>query len=309
MNERYLKYESKINTRYLKDTILNASYMCDRKNPAYKPILSNDELENLLSNQSQIQANKQKIFENLVWYAAYISQHSYRVRYKILYENVEYVEYLQFALECLWFSLDRYDAKLYKCSIYTYVLNDYRFRIRQHIESMYNALGIPRSVLIDKYKSVLKSLVMEDKNINYIFDMSDETFYNIYGCKRKSFLCYAAGINVISLDSYIDNDSKNKTSVIDTLADKYSEEVYKLIDAKFLIEDIRNAVLKRWKRCRNIYRDYKIFEEYATTNITYEDLGNKYDVTFEAIRQIINRFRWRLRNTRYVERILNEEDK
>ena len=306
MNERYLKYESKIDTRYLKDTILNMSYLYDRKHTMYKPILTNDELDSLLSNQSQIQANKQKIFDNLVWYAVYIAQHSYWDRYKVLYKNVEYGEYLQFALECMWFALDRYDAKLYNCSIYTYLINDYRFRIRRHIENMYNSLGINCNILTDKYKSILKSLAIENRDINYIFDMSDESFNNIYGCKRKSFLCYAAGINIISLDDYINDE--NTMTVSDTLADKYGEEIYKLIDAKFVIEDIRNAVLKRWKNCKNIYRDYKIFEEYATTNATYADLGRKYNITREGIRVIIRRFKYRLTNTKNAKRILDEED-
>ena len=306
MNERYLKYESKIDTRYLKDTILSTSYLCDRKNSAYKPILTNDELDCLLSNQSQIQANKQKIFDNLVWYAAYIAQHSYWNRYKVLYKNVEYDEYLQFALECMWFALDRYDAKLYNCSVYTYLLNDYRFRIRKHIEDMYNSLGLHHNMQTDKYKSILKSLAIENRDINYIFDMSDESFNDIYGCKRKSFLCYVAGINVISIDDYM--DSGNTITVSDTLADKYSEEIYKLIDAKFVIEDIRNAVLKRWKKSKNIYRDYKIFEEYTTTNMTYADLGRKYGITREGIRVVIRKFKWRLKNTKTAKRILDEED-
>lgn len=306
MNERYLKYESKIDARYLKDTILNTSYLCDRKNTTYKPTLTNNEIDSLLSNQSQIQANKQKIFDNLVWYAVYIAQHSYWNRYKVLYKNVEYNEYLQFALECMWFALDRYDAKLYNCSIYTYLINDYRFRIRKHIEDMYNSLGIRHNSLTDKYKSILKSLAIENRDINYIFDMSDESFNDIYGCKRKSFLCYVAGINIISIDDYINGE--NTMTVSDTLADKYSEEVYKLIDAKLVIEDIRNAVLKRWKKCRKIYRDYKIFEEYATTNISYADLGRRYGITREAIQQILFKFKWRLKNTKTAKRILDEED-
>lgn len=306
MNERYLKYESKIDTRYLKNTILNVSYLCDRKYTMYKPILTNNELDNLLSNQSRIQANKQKIFDNLVWYAVYITQYSYWDRYKILYKNVEYNEYLQFALECMWFALDRYDAKLYNCSIYTYLINDYRFRIRRHIEDIYDSFGLRHNTLIDKYKSILKSLAIEDRDINYIFDISDETFNNIYGCKRKTFLCYVACMNIISLDDYIDNEN---ITMSDTLADKYSEEIYKLIDAKFVIEDIRNAVLKKWKRCKNIYRDYKIFEEYATTNVTYADLGRKYNITREGIRVIIRKFKWRMQNTRNVRQILDEEDK
>lgn len=307
MNERYLKYKSKIDARYLKDTILNISYLCDRKNTTYKPTLTNDELDSILSNQSQIQANKQKIFDNLVWYAAYIAQYSYWDRYKALYKNVEYDEYLQFALECMWFALDRYDAKLYNCSIYTYLINDYKFRIRKYIEDTYNSLGIHHNSLTDKYKSILKSLAIENRDINYIFDMSDESFNNIYGCKRKSFLCYVAGINIISLDDYINDE--NTMTVSDTLADKYGEEIYKLIDAKFVIEDIRNAVFKRWKKYKNIYRDYKIFEEYATTNATYADLGRKYDVTREGIRVIIRKFKWRLINTKNAKRILDEEDK
>jgi len=308
MNERYLKYESKIDVRYLKDTILNTSYLYDKKSTTYKPILTNNELDSLLSNQSRIQANKQKIFDNLVWYAVYIAQHSYWDRYRVLYKNVEYNEYLQFALECMWFALDKYDAKLYNCSIYTYLINDYRFRIRTYIEDTYNSLGIQHSTLINKYKSILKSLTIENRDIDYIFDMSDESFNNIYGCKRNSFLCYVAGIDIISLDDYINDE--NKMTVLDTLADKYSEEIYKLIDAKFVIEDIRNAVLKRWKNVKNIYRDYKIFEEYATTNITYADLGRKYGgISKQGIRVIINNFKYRIRNTKKFIRILDEEDK
>ena len=77
MNERYLKYESKINTRYLKDTILNASYMCDRKNSAYKPVLSNDELakieaEVLLFKESICEVNFYSIHYHNIYLDKYI---------------------------------------------------------------------------------------------------------------------------------------------------------------------------------------------------------------------------------------------
>ena len=308
MNERYLKYREKINTRYLVDTILNASYLCDKTNSLFKPELSEDELNSLLITKETIKANKQKIFNNLVWYAAYFSQQVYFKRYMILYKNVEYSEYLQFALERLWFCLDKYDAEPFNCSIYTYVLNDYRFRIRNHIGDEYSALGIKHNATVDRYKSILKGLIIENQDIKDIINMTDEKFESIYGENRKKFLCYIAGINVISLDTFLDPTVKNSGTIGDTyLSDPYSEKMYRIIDARFTINDIESAVLKRFKHHRNIYRDLKIYEEYAMTNITLRELARRYGLTFEAIRQILRRFEFKLKQMNKYRR-LNEEE-
>jgi len=116
-----------------------------------------------------------------------------------------------------------------------------------------------------------------------------------------------AGINVISLENLLNPNDKNSKSIKDTINDSYSEEFYKVIDARFIIKDIEKAILKRYKNYKFIQRDLQIFEEFAITNITYRELACKYGVSKQAIHQILQRFKYRLKNSTSLKRMQEEE--
>lgn len=305
MNERYLKYKGMINTHLLSDTILCTSYLYKESSPLYQPILSEKELKFLLSNKNSILSNKDIIFNNLVWYAVYISQQVWYKRYKTLYRHVDYQEYLQYSLECLWLCLDRYNTEK-TTSIYTYVLNDYAYRIRSHIEELYNSLGIKRNSLVDRYRSILHQMMVDDKDIKSFIDMSDEQFDKLYGVNKNNFLCYVAGIQVTSIDSFIQGTERR---IADTLHDDYyGENILSILDARFTIQDIEEQVIRKYSKRKTIYRDIKLFNEYSTTDISYVELGKKYGITKQAVHQILVKLRKEFKVNRIVKSILYPED-
>ena len=189
----YIGRINKIDKRIIKNSILNDTWIYDRKYNQYK---AHDTVqENMLwtlynSDRSSIE-NRNLLYNGYVWYAAYIAFYEY---IKKVDNFIEFNDILSGCLELLLVCIEKYDMTYeHNCGIptasfYTYYANVVHKEL-SYILAPLRCEILSKSVF-SRFSSVLNFMRYYNETISDINEMTEEEYLSKYGRKfsKNSFI-------------------------------------------------------------------------------------------------------------------------
>ena len=297
-------YESrvgKIPKKYIKNTVLNSTWLADNTISYCKPI-DDDELHPLLDKYSKTKDKTigSKLYDGLVWYAAYLASIMYE-KYKRYYPSSEYSDYLSNCLERLALKIDDWDpSKSNGATFYTRFVNDIKFSIITYLHEYYGE-GICKRGIITNATVIMAKIRNSGYNVRDALNLDEDEFKFKFGSTKKRLLSYLTHRETVSGNTPIMQSSEVVGEMFDTIEDKNSSFPDKIVD-KVLSDEICKLAEEKFK---HRYMYFLIWKDYKSGNYTLTDLADKYyngDRTRERIRQIINTVDERImRNPKYID--------
>ena len=210
----------------------------------------------------------------------------------------------------LYDAIDKFDYKKgYKFS--TYASNWIKLRITNEMYDKDNTIRIPKytNYNITIYKRVynkLRQILNREPTDIEIAENSNLTINEISYIK----LSYCT---LISLDSPIKEDGN--TTIGELIPDKNNEDIEYLVEKnneKIIINEIINKTVKNERELTIIQMRYGLGN--YSKEYTLEQIGEKFDLTRERVRQILYKIELRikkelLKENYYIENIYNEQKK
>lgn len=209
----------------------------------------------------------------------------------------------------LYDAIDKFDYKKgYKFS--TYASNWIKLRITNEMYDKDNTIRIPKytNYNITIYKRVynkLRQILNREPTDIEIAENSNLTINEISYIK----LSYCT---LISLDSPIKEDGN--TTIGELIPDKNNEDIEYLVEKnneKLIINEIINKIIKNERELTIIQMRYGLGN--YSKEYTLEQIGEKFDLTRERVRQILYKIELRIKKEllkeNYNENIYNEQKK
>lgn len=209
----------------------------------------------------------------------------------------------------LYDAIDKFDYKKgYKFS--TYASNWIKLRITNEMYDKDNTIRIPKytNYNITIYKRVynkLRQILNREPTDIEIAENSNLTINEISYIK----LSYCT---LISLDSPIKEDGN--TTIGELIPDKNNEDIEYLVEKnneKIIINEIINKTVKNERELTIIQMRYGLGN--YSKEYTLEQIGEKFDLTRERVRQILYKIELRIKKEllkeNYIENIYNEQKK
>lgn len=209
----------------------------------------------------------------------------------------------------LYDAIDKFDyKKWYKFS--TYASNWIKLRITNEMYDKDNTIRIPKytNYNITIYKRVynkLRQILNREPTDIEIAENSNLTINEISYIK----LSYCT---LISLDSPIKEDGN--TTIGELIPDKNNEDIEYLVEKnneKIIINEIINKTVKNERELTIIQMRYGLGN--YSKEYTLEQIGEKFDLTRERVRQILYKIELRIKKEllkeNYIENIYNEQKK
>lgn len=209
----------------------------------------------------------------------------------------------------LYDAIDKFDHKKgYKFS--TYASNWIKLRITNEMYDKDNTIRIPKctNYNITIYKKVynkLRQILNREPTDIEIAENSNLTINEISYIK----LSYCT---LISLDSPIKEDGN--TTIGELIPDKNNEDIEYLVEKnneKLIINEIINKIIKNERELTIIQMRYGLGN--YSKEYTLEQIGEKFDLTRERVRQILYKIELRIKKEllkeNYNENIYNEQKK
>ena len=209
----------------------------------------------------------------------------------------------------LYDAIDKFDYKKgYKFS--TYASNWIKLRITNEMYDKDNTIRIPKytNYNITIYKRVynkLRQILNREPTDIEIAENSNLTINEISYIK----LSYCT---LISLDSPIKEDGN--TTIGELIPDKNNEDIEYLVEKnneKLIINEIINKIIKNERELTIIQMRYGLGN--YSKEYTLEQIGEKFDLTRERVRQILYKIELRIKKEllkeNYIENIYNEQKK
>ena len=209
----------------------------------------------------------------------------------------------------LYDAIDKFDYKKgYKFS--TYASNWIKLRITNEMYDKDNTIRIPKytNYNITIYKRVynkLRQILNREPTDIEIAENSNLTINEISYIK----LSYCT---LISLDSPIKEDGN--TTIGELIPDKNNEDIEYLVEKnneKIIINEIINKTVKNDRELTIIQMRYGLGN--YSKEYTLEQIGEKFDLTRERVRQILYKIELRIKKEllkeNYIENIYNEQKK
>lgn len=301
-NRYHIGRYDKVTENEISESILCTTWFSNNSISTFKPFENDTELENTLksylNDKKQNKVLKDRLFNGLAWWAAYLA-HFARLKYWNL--TNDYQHYLGYALSRLWECLKTYDPS-FNCSIYTYVLNDYNFRVRRFTEEMYSPELYKTSLRI-RMRSVLNKAIQLNLSFNDLERMDDNEFDEMFCINKKTFILALAAKNVSSLNEFLSLEEGCSVEKQDVMEDPYTSTFADRVCANFDIQEIYDLA-------RDLYstseRNYNIWKMYVSGDYTLQEIGNKYGMTRERIRQIFKKTNDKLKCNRRVKDIMEQ---
>lgn len=298
-NQPYWKGRiDKIDKKDFVDTVLKDTWIVDNTKSLYKPCDTEQEFQNLLTayvnNKDNLEL-RNIVFNKSLWFAAYISVFARQKYGRTFTWDMDH--YLGFAMKRLWEDIKLFNPKE-NASFYTYVLNDYSFRIRKETEDVYGNNHMTTGVRI-RMNTVLFRAIKIGMSFNDLKEMDDEEFYDVFETKKSLFLKMIAFKDLDSLNRAINEQDGSVSELQDYFHDEYSSTFVDRIITKMTLSEIYELAEKMYSS--NV-RNYHIWKDYMTTDMTLEEVGEKYgNMSRERIRQIVTKTNKALRSKRKVK--------
>jgi DNA-directed RNA polymerase specialized sigma subunit len=232
-----------------------------------------------------------KLFNHFLVLALYMANIQC-IKYSKICDDIE--SYISFNVERLMYTIKRYNPEM-NTSFPTYFINESKFQIRSYLNAFYS-----NDILTPVVKNNLDAVLYRIEAYNYTIDdvlkLSDLEFKTKFNMSKKNFMkkLNAKIINFTDIEAkYLENGDED-----------YSFES-KIIDESSSYDNIYRIMLERCEKFlrskpriskRNIdiwlmyYREYRAY--------TYDEIGRKYNLTRERIRQILWQLNTKLRNSK-----------
>lgn len=285
-------YESrvtKIPKKYIVNSILNTTWLADNNINYCKPIVD-DDLHVLLDkyNKDRDKAIKSKIYNGLVWYAAYIGYYMYD-KYKKYYPSSEYSDYLSHCLERLSLKIDDWDpSKSNGATFYTRFVDDIKFSIVTYLYEYYGE-GLCKRSVISTGNSILNKIHSCGSSVKDVLNLDENEFKNRFNMSKKRFLSYLTHKETVSGNTPVSLQSDDSFELFDTIKDERSSSLEERMINNILSDEIFKLAKTKFK---NKIEYFLIWRDYKSGGHTLTSLAEKYydgDRTRERIRQIINK--------------------
>ena len=286
----------KLNKKVFADTLLVDTWIVNNKSSIFKPFDTESEFKDLLNAYLRNRDDnglRVQVFNRSLWYAAYISIFA-RQNYGRTF-TWDMNHYLGFAMKRLWEDIKVFNPD--ESSFYTYILNDYSLRIRRETEEIYGRDNLTAGVRI-RMKVIMNKAIKLGLSFSEICEMPKEEFYEIFEANKDLFIKMLAFKDIDSLNRSINESDGDCTEYGSTLEDPYSSSFAERLVKDMSIQEIYDMAEKMYS---SNLRNYKIWKEYVTTGTTYEDIGKKYNLSRERVRQILNKTNNALKGKRKVK--------
>lgn len=287
-------YESrviKIPRKYIMNSILKYTWLANTSINYCKPI-DDEELPKLLDQYSVTKdANiKNKLYNGLVWYAAYIAYFMY-IKYCMRYPSVEYEDYLSRCLERLMCKIDDWNSsKSNGASFYTRLLDDVIYSIQPYLNEI-GTNGLCKRNLTEFAIKTMRKISYKGYTVHSAISLDPDTFKSEFDMTKERFLMYLKYNKLTSGNIQITNEDTigdNGAELFDYVKDDYNSSFEDRVLSKVLSDKICDLAKTKFKD-KLIY--FLIWKDYKSGGYTYDSLAEKYyngDRTRERIRQIIN---------------------
>lgn len=288
---------------YLKDTIFEKNYYENSQNHLLEPrMVTAGEEKFIWLNYSKYKSKFlfDKLFNQYLVLALYLAQFQMS-KYYVICDNIE--EYISFNTERLMHTIKRYDPAS-AASFSTYFINESNFLIRRYLNEMYSDSYL--SVVVkEKFDLTLYHIHQYGYELKDIENMSDAEFKSKFDMSKKGFFAKmnANVVNFTDMEAKLFTEhEKNDITYESTIVDKnsISENVYKMT--------LNQCKIRLMNDPRISSRDLDIWLMYYTEykSYTYEEIGTKYDLTRERVRQILQKANRHLKRCKEFKDILKD---
>jgi DNA-directed RNA polymerase specialized sigma subunit len=281
---------------FLTDTIFKNNWFANEKYKLAEPFKTNEEeaaawkcFKNTRSNIA-----KRSLFDHLMILAFYMSYFHF-LKWKTLCDDIE--EYLSYNLKRLWWSIEMYDDS-FGASFNTFFMHDTNFRIERYITNRYSRDALTYSTRM-KLTNLTNRIISAGYDFEDIKLMNDAEFISKFGAKRSFYIKALMATQISSLNEpNLNYDSK--TTKLDYIDDP-SQNQENWVMSKITLDEIIDIAARKFK---NQKRRFNIWKEYCVIgNQSFKDIGDKYGITGERVRQICYKVNRQLRDSYMINEI------
>lgn len=281
---------------FLTDTIFKNNWFDNEKYKLAEPFKTNEEEAAAWKwfKNTRSSIAKKSLFDHLMILAFYMSYFHF-LKWKTLCDDIE--EYLSYNLEQLWWSIEMYDDS-FGASFKTFFIIDTNFRIKRYITERYSQDALTTSTRM-KLTNLTNRIISAGYDFEDIKLMNDSEFISKFGAKRSFYIKALMATQISSLDEPVLNYD-SETTELDYIDDPTQNQENRLM-SKITLDAIIDIAARKFKDHK---RQFDIWKEYCVIgNQSLQEIGDKYGITRERVRQICYKVNRQLRDNYMIKEI------